>query len=126
MKILIVEDMRVMAQSLTRQLAMMGYTETTVAASAEEALEKLRDETFDAILLDWVLPKMSGFELLKTLRGTRRFARTPVMMMTANDDRNDVIEAFRAGATDYIVKPYVPDILEDKMRMLKKKVEDGA
>lgn len=126
MNILIVEDMRVMAQSLRRQLAVMGHTDVTVATSAEEALEKLREDSFDVILLDWMLPEMSGLELLRTLRGTRRYAQTPIMMMTANDDRSDVIEAFRVGATDYIVKPYLPEVLEEKMvALVKKHAERG-
>ena len=106
MRILIIEDARVMALSLRRQLLGIGYADTTVATSAEDAIECLKTGTFDLILLDWVLPGMSGLELLRMLRGTRRYAQVPIVMTTSNDDRRDVIEAFEAGVTDYVVKPY--------------------
>ncbi len=122
MKILIVEDARVMAQSLTRQLARLGYADTTVAASAEDALECLRDAGgFDLIMLDWMLPQMSGLEMLRMVRASRRFAQTPVVMITSNDEQDDVLEAFKAGATDYIIKPFAPALLEEKMTGLVRK-----
>ncbi len=126
MKILIVEDTRVMAQSLKRQLASIGYDDAVVVTSAEEALVKLQEHDFSAILLDWMLPQMSGLDLLKMLRGTRRYARTPIVMTTSNDDRSDVLEAFQAGATDYMVKPYNLDVLTEKMGLIRKKCAESA
>lgn len=123
MKLLIVEDARVMAQSLLRQLATLGIRDTHLVGSAEDALDALRERTFDAILLDWMLPQMSGYDLLKTLRGTRRYAQTPIVMMTSNDDRSDVLDAFKAGATDYIVKPFAPDLLAEKMEALARRCD---
>ncbi len=126
MKLLLVEDARVMAQSLCRQLSTLGYTDVTVALSAEEALDHLRERDFDAVLLDWLLPKMSGLELLQMIRSSRRLAKLPVVMTTANGDRGDVMDAFDAGATDYLIKPYVLAALEEKMTALAQRVAERA
>ncbi len=103
MKILIVEDEKHIAEGLRFNLEMDGF-EVKTAYDGEAALEILKDEDFDAIVLDVMMPKMNGFTVAKTLREMENF--TPILMLTALGKPEDVLNGFEAGADDYLQKPF--------------------
>ena len=103
MKILVVEDERHLADGLKFNLEAEGY-ETDLAETGEAALEKIAQNTFDAIVLDIMLPGIDGFEVAAKLRAEQNF--TPVLMLTARHRPEDVLKGFEAGADDYLPKPF--------------------
>jgi DNA-binding response OmpR family regulator len=103
-KILIVDDDENICELLTLYLNSAGF-ETTARADAKSALEALQSETFDAALLDVMLPDMQGYDLCRKIK--EKYA-LPVLMITARDMLGDKIKGFNAGADDYIVKPFEP------------------
>ena len=115
MPLLLVEDNGLAARTMIRQIERLGYVTPHHAESAEQALEMLRNTTYSGVLLDWMLPGMSGIELLRFMRGSRRYANTPILMITGKQNRDDVMEAVRSGATDYVTKPVPLDLLEEKL-----------
>jgi DNA-binding response OmpR family regulator len=105
--ILIVEDEKEIRDLLVHYLRKEGF-QPQVAQDGEEGLSKARSEKPDLILLDILLPKMDGLELLRKIRSDREIARTPVAMLTAKGDETDRIVGLELGADDYIPKPFSP------------------
>ena len=105
--ILIVEDEKEIRDLLVHYLRKEGF-QPQVAQDGEEGLSKARSEKPDLILLDILLPKMDGLELLRKIRSDREIARTPVAMLTAKGDETDRIVGLELGADDYIAKPFSP------------------
>jgi len=103
MKILIVEDERHLADGLKFNIEAEGYV-AEIAADGEIALGRLGEDTFDAVVLDVMLPKVDGFEVAKTMRGRGDY--TPVLMLTARGRPEDVLQGFEAGTDDYLAKPF--------------------
>ncbi len=102
-KILVVDDEAGVRDMLADALRMQGYT-AAVAADGQAALREIHDGNYDLIISDVNMPKVSGFELLERMRATGN--ETPVIMLTARGDRADVAVGFRAGADDYVTKPF--------------------
>jgi DNA-binding response OmpR family regulator len=107
MKILIVEDEEHLADGLRFNLEAEGY-EAEVAADGDVALAKLSNATFDAVVLDVMLPTVDGFEVARTMREREDY--TPILMLTARGRPEDVLQGFEAGADDYLAKPFELDI----------------
>jgi DNA-binding response OmpR family regulator len=123
-KILIIEDEQRVANLLRRGLEEMGYL-SFVAYDAEMGLRLFRSGVYDLIISDIVLPKMSGFELVKEIKDQNK--NIPVIMLTALGATDDKLEGFDAGADDYMVKPFDIRELEARIRvLLKRKILDGA
>jgi two-component system response regulator MprA len=123
-RILVVDDEPPVRQALARALALDHY-DTALAADADEALELLRADGFDAIVLDILLPGMSGLELCRQLRSSGD--RTPVLMLTARDAVDDRVAGLDAGADDYLSKPFALRELMARVRALLRRGvgEDG-
>jgi CheY-like chemotaxis protein len=93
--------------------------EVAVCSSGAEALALLnRDEKFDLLLLDWNMPEMSGYDLLRTLRSDHRFDDIQIMMLTAKSEMQDVLQALDAGAGEYLMKPFNREMLLNKICLL--------
>lgn len=108
MRLLIVEDEPDLLASLAQALAEEGYAVDT-AADGEDGLYKAESWDYDAVILDLMLPRLDGWELLRRLRGTKR---TPVLMLTARDGSGNRVRGLDAGADDYVVKPFdLPELL---------------
>lgn len=120
MKILIVEDEQHIADGLRFNLEADGY-EAEIAGDGEAALEKLRSSTFDAIVLDVMLPGMDGFTVAKTLRDEKDF--TPILMLTARGRPEDVLKGFEAGTDDYLPKPFDLEIFIARLKGLLRRQE---
>lgn len=118
MKILAVDDDPIILELLTGLIATFGSHEMTTAESAREALEIVENpaaDRFDCFLLDIQMPEMDGIELCRKLRQSARYAQAPVLMITAMSDKRYIDNAFNAGATDYVTKPF--DITELRFRL---------
>lgn len=102
--LLVVDDEEMNRDMLSRRLAVEGYTAMT-AESGADALRMIAENEFDAVLLDAMMPAMSGFETLAEIRKTRSGLELPVLMVTARSQSEDVVNAFDVGANDYITKP---------------------
>ncbi len=118
MRILIVDDSRTMRAILASYAAKQSI-ETLEAQDGIAALELLqRDSSFDAILIDWDMPRMDGITLLKTLKGDPGFNHLKTMMVTAQSSYDRVSEALNLGADDYLMKPLDEEMVVDKLRLL--------
>jgi CheY-like chemotaxis protein len=116
---LIIDDMAFVREFVKRSLAKLFPTLMTVeAGTGQDALDLLKAEEFDLIICDWELPGINGVEILKQVRATQRTKNIPFMMLTANGDREHVMQAMQLGATDYLVKPVKLETLATKVRKL--------
>ncbi|MDP9149385.1 MAG: response regulator [Myxococcota bacterium] len=104
-RVLVVDDDQDIRDVITAMLHAVGLVVES-AISAEEALERVRAQSFDLLLLDWNLPGMTGIELCRLIRRDRILALLPVLFLTAHASSRDVVEAFASGADDYVVKPF--------------------
>ena len=117
MKILVVEDARLMALALRRHLHRLGHQDVVIVESAKEALERLKKNGFGLMIVDWSLPGISGVELVKELRVGAKYRNLPIIMM-GQSEREAVVEALQAGVNEYVVKPVRYETLEEKIRQL--------
>ncbi|MFC3069310.1 phosphate regulon transcriptional regulator PhoB [Phenylobacterium soli] len=115
--IMVVEDEDALATLLTYNLEKEGFR-VEHAGDGEEALLKVEEETPDLILLDWMLPKVSGVEVCRQLRARLETKRTPVLMLTARGEETDKIRGLDTGADDYVVKPFAMSELTARIRAL--------
>lgn len=115
MSILIIEDNHFMALTMKTHLEALGYPGVLTADSAERALALLETESFDLLLVDWVLPNMSGLELVRQVRKRERHADVSIIMCTGQGKMEDLLEAVESGADDYIVKPARRETLQEKV-----------
>jgi len=115
--ILVVDDSRTNLQVIGRRLTRMGYR-TMLCESGASALAQMHGRRFDVVILDMVMPDMSGITTLQEIRRTAAIAETPVMMMTARSDIGAAIEALAAGADDHVAKPFDFDVLGARIERL--------
>ena len=108
--VLVCEDDPLLVDLLEYRLSLSGY-QVVVARDGREALERISEAVPDAIILDAMMPVMDGFELLRRLRENPAMKRTPVIMLSARKQENDIVTALRLGADDYVVKPFIPEEL---------------
>ncbi|OIP44071.1 MAG: response regulator [Deltaproteobacteria bacterium CG_4_10_14_3_um_filter_60_8] len=115
MRVLIVDDFATMRRIIKNILTQLGYKNTLEADDGTTALEVLKKEKVDLIISDWNMPKMTGLELLKTVRASETLARTPFIMVTAEAQQDNIILAVKAKVSQYIVKPFTADTLGEKI-----------
>ncbi|GBD04027.1 Chemotaxis protein CheY [bacterium HR19] len=114
-KILVVDDQPMIRNIIKDILSKLGYTNVKDAENGIQALEKLKAEKFDIVFLDWNMPIMQGIDVLRELRKIPAYKDTPVIMVTAEAEKDKVIAAIQEGVTNYIVKPFKPGTLKDKL-----------
>ena len=115
MKFLVVDDFSTMRRIVKGLLNELGYSEITEADDGSTALPLLRNGSFDFLITDWNMPGMPGLELLKAVRGDARLAKLPVLMLTAEAKREQIIEAAQAGVSGYVIKPFTAVTLKEKI-----------
>ena len=118
MKILVVEDARLMALVLQRHLHRLNHQDVVIVESAEEALEALEENSFGLMIVDWSLPGMTGVDLVKELRAGEKYRNLPIIMVTGHSERESVVEALQAGVDEYLVKPVHFETLAEKLKQL--------
>jgi len=122
MKFLIVDDFSTMRRIVRNLLKELGYTNADEAEDGVAALAKLRSTSFDFVVSDLNMPNMNGFELLKNIRSDEALKGIPVLMVTAEAKKEDIVAAAQGGASGYIVKPFTKATLEEKVQKILQKV----
>jgi two-component system chemotaxis response regulator CheY len=117
MKFLVVDDSSTMRRIVVNSLQRIGFSDTVEAGDGREALEKF-DPSVTFVITDWNMPNMTGTELARALREREDGRQVPILMVTARSVREDIIEAMEAGVNNYIVKPFTPQILKEKIDAL--------
>ncbi len=115
MKILIVDDFSTMRRIIKNLLRDLGFTNTHEADDGVTALPMLRSGDFAFLVTDWNMPGMTGINLLKEVRADPKLASLPVLMVTAEAKRDQIIEAAQAGVNGYVVKPFTAQVLKEKI-----------
>jgi len=115
MKILIVDDFSTMRRIIKNLLRDLGFTNTFEADDGNTALPMLKDGDFEFVVTDWNMPIMQGIDLLKEIRKDAKLKHLPVLMVTAEAKRDQIIEAAQAGVNGYIVKPFTAGTLKEKL-----------
>jgi two-component system chemotaxis response regulator CheY len=120
MKILLVDDSSTMRRIQKNTLDKLGLTDVTEAEDGADALKKMPGAGFELVLMDWNMPNMTGIEALKKIKADPALKATPVIMVTSESEKTKIMEAIQAGAANYVVKPFQPDTLKEKIAGLKK------
>lgn len=122
MKILIVDDFSTMRRIIKNLLRDLGFTNTAEADDGATALPMLQSGNFDFLVTDWNMPIMSGLDLLLKVRADDKLKHLPVLMVTAEAKRDQIIAAAQAGVNGYVVKPFTAQALEDKIQKIFERV----
>jgi two-component system chemotaxis response regulator CheY len=117
MKFLVVDDSATMRRIVINSLQRIGFTRVVEAADGREALEKF-DGSIGMVITDWNMPNMSGLDFARALRTQPEGARVPILMITTRSVREDILAAVEAGVNNYIVKPFTPQVLKEKIDQL--------
>ncbi|HEU0229199.1 MAG TPA: chemotaxis response regulator CheY [Burkholderiaceae bacterium] len=117
-KILVVDDFPTMRRIVKNLLKDLGYENVDEAEDGAMALEKLHTGNFDFVVSDWNMPNMDGLSMLKAIRADEQLARLPVLMVTAEAKKENIIAAAQAGASGYVVKPFTAATLEEKLNKI--------
>ena len=116
MKIITVDDSSTMRRIIKNTLKRIGYgDEILEAGDGKEALDVLANNSVDLIITDWNMPVMDGLTFVKHIRADSKYNDTPIIMVTTEAAKEDIITALQAGVNNYIVKPFKPDVLKDKI-----------
>lgn len=115
MKFLVVDDSPTMRRIVCNALQEIGYSEMTEAEDGEEALKKLDGDAIDFVITDWNMPNMNGLDLAKTIRNDDQLNGLPILMVTTRGMKEDVVQAMEADINNYVVKPFTPTVLQEKI-----------
>ncbi|MHB1871570.1 MAG: chemotaxis response regulator CheY [Steroidobacteraceae bacterium] len=114
-KFLVVDDFSTMRRIIKNLLHDLGYPDVTEADDGQTALPLLKAGEFDFLITDWNMPGMPGLDLVKAVRADARLAKLPVLMLTAEAKRDQIIEAAQAGVNGYVIKPFTAETLKEKL-----------
>ncbi|HCN70228.1 MAG TPA: chemotaxis protein CheY [Pusillimonas sp.] len=117
-KILVVDDFPTMRRIIRNLLKDLGFENVDEAEDGQMGLDKVRDNNFDLIVSDWNMPNMDGLSMLQAIRADEKLAHTPVLMMTAEAKKENIVAAAKAGANGYVVKPFTAAVLEEKINKI--------
>ena len=119
MRFLVVDDSPTMRRIVINALKTFGYTEVVEAGDGKEGFDKLLSgEKVDFVITDWNMPNMSGLELTRAIRSHDSFKHLPIIMVTTRGLKQDIIEALKARVNNYIVKPFTPAVLKEKLDLV--------
>lgn len=122
LRYLVVDDFSTMRRIVRNLMKELGYTIVDEAEDGAVALQKLKSSTFDFVVTDWNMPNMDGLTLLQTIRADPALKHLPVLMITAEAKKENIIAAAQAGASGYIVKPFTAGTLGEKMAKIFEKM----
>ena len=118
-KFLIVDDSNTMRRIVVNTLKSLGYTEYVEAEDGKVALEKLNaDNSINFVITDWNMPVMTGLELTKAIRSNETTKDLPILMVTTRGVKDDIVQALQARVSNYVVKPFTPQILKEKIDLV--------
>ncbi|MEE8058880.1 MAG: chemotaxis response regulator CheY [Pseudomonadales bacterium] len=123
MKILIVDDFSTMRRIIKNLLRDLGFSNTAEADDGVTALPMLQNGNIDFLVTDWNMPGMTGIDLLKAVRADDRLKDMPILMVTAEAKRDQIVEAAQAGVNGYVVKPFTAAVLKEKIEKIFERVD---
>uniref|UniRef100_UPI0038CBF7A1 chemotaxis response regulator CheY n=1 Tax=Acidithiobacillus ferriphilus TaxID=1689834 RepID=UPI0038CBF7A1 len=123
LKYLVVDDFATMRRVVKGQLRELGIENMDEAEDGVDALVALRKGEFGFVITDWNMPNMQGIDLLRAIRSDPLLHHLPVLMVTAENKKENIIEAAQAGVNGYIVKPFTADVLKEKLEAIFKRLE---
>jgi len=126
LKFLVVDDFSTMRRIVRGLLKEIGYTNADEAEDGAVALHMLQNQTYDFVVSDINMPNMNGFELLKAIKADDKLKSIPVLMVTAEARKEDIVLAAQTGAAGYVVKPFTKATLEEKVQKIMQKVTAAA
>ncbi|HEX5637931.1 MAG: chemotaxis response regulator CheY [Gammaproteobacteria bacterium] len=126
MKILIVDDFSTMRRIIKNLLRDLGFNNTSEADDGNTGLPMLQSGNFDFLVTDWNMPGMTGLDLLKAVRADARLKNLPVLMVTAEAKKEQIVMAAQAGVNGYIVKPFTAQTLKEKIDKIFERIEAGG
>ena len=126
MKILIVDDFSTMRRIIKNLLRDLGFNNTQEADDGNTGLPMLQSGNFDFLVTDWNMPGMTGIDLLKAVRADAKLKNLPVLMVTAEAKKEQIVMAAQAGVNGYIVKPFTAQTLKEKIDKIFERIEAGG
>ncbi|MBY4677136.1 response regulator [Marinobacterium arenosum] len=123
--ILIVDDFSTMRRIIKKALTSIEFKNFFEATDGLEALDTLQSKNIDFLVTDWNMPNMSGLELVKEIRANSRLATIPILMVTAEAKREQIVQAAMAGVNGYIIKPFSAITLQEKVKQIFKRIEQN-
>lgn len=116
LKFLVVDDSVTMRRIVANSLKNLGYDNIIEAVDGKDALAKLAADTaINFVITDWNMPVFTGLELTKTIRADEKYSKLPILMVTTRGVKEDIIEALQAKVSNYIIKPFTPQVLKEKI-----------
>jgi two-component system, chemotaxis family, chemotaxis protein CheY len=115
MKILIVDDMVTMRRIVKNVLKQLGFSNIDEAENGQDGLQKLKSSKYDFVVSDWNMPVMTGIDMLRAIRSDEQLKAIPVLMVTAEAQQKNLVEAVQAGVSNYIVKPFTAETMQEKL-----------
>jgi len=125
-KFLVVDDFSTMRRILRNLLKELGFHNVDESEDGVDALGKLRGGEYQFVISDWNMPNMTGLDLLKNIRADAVLKDLPVIMVTAEASKDNIVAAAQAGASGYVVKPFTAATLDEKLKKVFKKMEEGV
>jgi len=117
-KVLVVDDFATMRRIVKGVLKQLGFNDIIEAEDGNMALKELQKEKIGLIVSDWNMPNMTGLDLLKAVRADEKLKNTPFLMVTAEGQKENVVQAVQAGVSNYIVKPFTPETFSAKLEKI--------
>ena len=115
LKVLLVDDSGAMQKMIKMALSKIGIEGVATALNGVEGMENLKESIPDLILCDWNMPEMNGYQFVTAVRADPNFKKIPILMLTTVNTKDEVIQIMKAGANDFLNKPFTPDALKDKI-----------
>lgn len=125
MKFLVVDDSATMRRIVVNSLQRIGYSDIVEAADGAQGLEAL-DGSIDFVITDWNMPVMGGLDMVRSIRAQPDRAGLPILMVTTRSVREDIVQAAQAGVNNYVVKPFTPQVLKEKIDQVLTKLRGAA
>lgn len=126
LRILVVDDSPTMRRIIIGQLGQAGYYDVSEAEDGQDGLEQMEAESYDLILTDWNMPHMDGLQFIREIRRRDKFKKLPVIVVTTRNAKMDVVTAIKEGANNYVVKPFGPSALNDKIQKVLQAMKQSA
>lgn len=123
MRFLVVDDFSTMRRIVRNLLKELGFTNVEEAEDGAMALSMLQSESFDFVVSDWNMPNMDGLTMLQNIRADEKLKNIPVLMVTAEAKKENIVAAAQAGASGYVVKPFTGATLDEKLKKIFEKME---
>ena len=117
-KVLVVDDFSTMRRIVKNILKQIGFSDIEEAEDGNSALARLRQGGYGLVVSDWNMPNMTGLDLLKAIRADNVLSNMPVLMVTAEAKKENVLDAIKAGVNNYVVKPFTADVLKEKIEKI--------